>query len=197
MERIYHKIARASSRKRGKFVTWSKNLFQVTKRKTNTKRWRYYFQPVHDQSQPHQSRNSLNAKSGRDSRILVNIHLGKTELPLILVAQALKDRSNGTAGTTPGCPEIDNNRCPRLEHFGLKILIANMKQVGLCTHNSFHSLSKQQDISVLSIRSDFCFHSREQNRWNFYSGPFASAPSLSCVYHCLVTIITGKNHKQL
>src|SRR2546429_623566 len=91
----------------------------------------------------HQRRDGLNTQMTGSIGVLIDIHFGKFELPLVLVAQALKDRCNRATRTTPTSPEVHNHRYIRLGHVGCKILIANIKQIGMCIHYLLHSLSDE------------------------------------------------------
>ena|SRR5689334_13187316 len=97
----------------------------------------------------HQCGNGLDTELAGRITMSVDIHLGEFELPLVLSAQALVDRSDGAARTAPGGPEIDNYWGRGLKDLGREILIINVEQVGMCTH-SFLSHFPMLAVSVFS-----------------------------------------------
>ena len=78
--------------------------------------------------------NSLNTILERNSLVLVGIHFGKAQFPLVFVAQFLVDGRDSATGTTPRGPEINDNWFIGFEYFCLKILVSNVEEVGMCIH---------------------------------------------------------------
>src|SRR5579875_3709408 len=64
---------------------------------------------------------SLHAVTVRRKFMLVNVNFGKAQFTRVLIAQSLENGSYGATGTTPGGPEIHDDRGARSEHFRLKI----------------------------------------------------------------------------
>jgi hypothetical protein len=73
--------------------------------------------------------------------MLVNVHFRKAELALILITQSLECGGHSTTGPTPGSPKVNDDREIRLEDLRLEVLITDVKQVRMCIHDMFYSLS--------------------------------------------------------
>jgi len=65
--------------------------------------------------------------------VLINVYFGKTQLALVL-SSVSQDGSDGAAGAAPRSPKIHNHRLIGFEHLGLKISVANVKQVAMSFH---------------------------------------------------------------
>ena len=74
-------------------------------------------------------RNTLNVVMLRRLAVGIDIQLGKEHLPLIRIAQELKNGRYIAASASPRGPEVDDHRRLRREHFALEILITHMDQV--------------------------------------------------------------------
>src|SRR5215470_4557032 len=81
-----------------------------------------------------ESRNSLNMVLVRNVLVLIRIHLGKIEFPLVLIAQFLENRRDCATRATPRRPEIDNDGFVRFEYLCLEILVTHIDEVIMRVH---------------------------------------------------------------
>ena len=74
-------------------------------------------------------RNTLNVATLHRLGVGIDIQLGKEHLPLIRIAQELKNRRHIEAFASPRGTEVDDHKRLRREHFALEILITHIDQV--------------------------------------------------------------------
>ena len=74
-------------------------------------------------------RNTLNVVTLHRLGVGIDIQLGKEHLPLIRIAQELKNRRHIEAFASPRGTEVDDHKRLRREHFALEILITHIDQV--------------------------------------------------------------------
>jgi len=111
------------------------------------------FLPIFEKDQ---RRSCLDTKAGRIEQVLIDIHFGKAQFPLVFRTEPLIDRRQRAACRTPGHrPKIDDGWQARLENPGLKILITYREQISIQNFICVHHRSFLN--SVASILADLAF----------------------------------------
>ena len=77
-----------------------------------------------------QSRDAHHAQFGGSHRVVVDVELHDLEASLIFIRQFFQCRSNGKAGATPGCPEVEKYGHIRLQDFLVKVSISYIHDMG-------------------------------------------------------------------
>src|ERR1700675_683120 len=71
--------------------------------------------------------------------VAVDVHFADLDFALIVQGQLFNDGSNGTARSTPGCPEVDQDRSFRLQDILVEIRIVHFNNSVSCHRSSSNS----------------------------------------------------------
>src|SRR6266567_650348 len=86
---------------------------------------------VHDRPvlEKNDGRNPANSVFTRDGGIVIDVHLADLDLTVVILGYGVDHWSDGLAGGAPGSPKIDEHGKPRLQYFGIEIIVSECEHL--------------------------------------------------------------------